>query len=33
MVLHVLNRGVARVQLFEKAADLQAFERVLKETP
>src|SRR5271157_2493710 len=25
MVFHVLNRGVARMQLFEKAADYQAF--------
>jgi REP element-mobilizing transposase RayT len=32
MVFHVLNRGVARMQLFEKAGDYQAFERVLKET-
>jgi putative transposase len=32
MVFHVLNRGVARMQLFEKAADYQAFEQVLKET-
>jgi putative transposase len=32
MVFHVLNRGVARMQLFEKAADYQAFEQVLRET-
>jgi len=32
MVFHVLNRGVARMQVFEKAGDYQAFERVLKET-
>ena len=32
MVFHVLNRGVGRMQLFEKAADFQAFERVLEET-
>jgi putative transposase len=31
MVFHVLNRGVARMQLFEKPADFQAFERVLQE--
>ena len=29
---HVLNRGVARMQLFEKAADYQAFEQVLRDT-
>ena len=29
MVFHVLNRGVARMQLFEKAGDYEAFERVL----
>ena len=29
---HVLNRGVARMQLFEKAADYQAFEQVLLDT-
>jgi hypothetical protein len=28
MVFHVLNRGVARMQRFEKAADFQAFETV-----
>ncbi len=32
MVFHVLNRGVARMQLFEKAGDYEAFERVMKET-
>jgi hypothetical protein len=32
MVFHVVNRGVARMQLFEKAGDFQAFERVRKET-
>jgi putative transposase len=32
MVFHVLNRAVGRMQLFEKAADFQAFERVLGET-
>ena len=32
MVFHVLNRGVARMQLFEKAADYQAFEQVLRDT-
>jgi putative transposase len=31
MVFHVLNRGVARMQLFEKPADYQAFEGVLRE--
>jgi len=31
MVFHVLNRGVARMQVFEKAGDYQAFERVLRE--
>jgi len=28
---HVLNRAVARLPLFEKAADYEAFERVLAE--
>ena len=28
MVFHVLNRGVAGMQLFEKAADHQAFDQV-----
>ena len=32
MVFHVLNRGMARMQLFEKAADYQAFEQVLRDT-
>jgi putative transposase len=32
MVFHVLNRGVARMQLFEKPADYQSFEQVLRET-
>jgi REP-associated tyrosine transposase len=32
LVFHVLNRGVARMQLFEKPADYQAFEQVLAET-
>ena len=32
VVFHVLNRGVARMQLFEKARDYEAFERVLSET-
>src|SRR5437870_3808114 len=32
MVFHVLNRGVARMQLFEKPADFQAFEQVMAET-
>ena len=32
MVFHGLNRGVARMQLFEKAADYQAFEQVLQDT-
>ena len=32
MVFHMLNRGVARMQVFEKAGGYQAFERVLKET-
>ena len=32
MVFHVLNRGVARMQLFEKAGDYQAFEQVLRDT-
>jgi hypothetical protein len=31
LVFHVLNRGVARMQLFEKPGDYQAFERVLRE--
>ena len=32
MVFHVLNRCVARMQLFEKVADYQAFEQVLRDT-
>ena len=32
MVFHVLNRGVARMQLFEQAVDYQAFEQVLRDT-
>jgi putative transposase len=32
MVFHVLNRGVARMLLFEKPADYLAFENVLRET-
>jgi len=32
MVFHVLNRRIARMQVFEKAGDYEAFERVLKET-
>ena len=32
MLFHVLNRGVARMNLFEKPADFQAFEAVLEET-
>jgi putative transposase len=32
MVFHVMNRGVARMQLFEKPADYQAFEQVVRET-
>lgn len=31
-VYHVLNRGVGRMTLFEKAADYETFERVLAET-
>lgn len=31
MVYHVLNRAVARLPLFEKEADYEAFERVLEE--
>ncbi len=29
MVFHVLNRGVARMQLFDNAAEYQAFEQIL----
>ncbi len=32
MIFHVLNRGIVRMQFFEKPADYQAFERVLSET-
>ena len=32
MVFHVLNRGVGRMQLFDKPADYTAFESVLAET-
>jgi hypothetical protein len=32
MVFHVLNGGVARMQLFEKPTDYEAFEHVLRET-
>ncbi len=32
LVYHVLNRAVARLPLFEKTADYEAFERVLAET-
>jgi putative transposase len=31
LVYHVMNRGVARLNLFEKEADYQAFEQVLTE--
>jgi len=31
-VFHVLNRGIARTQRFEKTGDFQAFERVMGET-
>ncbi len=31
LVYHVLNRGVARLALFEKDADYEAFERVMAE--
>ena len=31
LVYHVLNRSVARLPLFQKAADYEAFERVLRE--
>ena len=31
-VFHVLNRSVARMTLFEKPEDYQAFMRVLRET-
>ena len=32
LVFHVLNRGVARMQLFEKPGNYQAFEQVFCET-
>jgi putative transposase len=32
MVFHVLNRGVARTQLFETPTDYEAFEHILRET-
>jgi hypothetical protein len=32
MVFHILNRGVARVPSFEKAAEYHPFEGVLRET-
>jgi putative transposase len=32
MVFHVLNRGIARMQVFEKTGDYEAFERTLAET-
>ncbi len=32
MIFHVLNRGVGRRTLFDKAGDYLAFERVLEET-
>jgi hypothetical protein len=32
LVFYVMNRGVARVQLFEKPVDYQALEAVLRET-
>jgi hypothetical protein len=32
MVFHVLNRGVARMQLFVKPTDYEAFEHILRET-
>jgi hypothetical protein len=32
MVFDILNRGVARMELFEKSADYQAFDGVLRET-
>ena len=32
LLFHVLNRGVAQMQLFENPADYQAFEQVLRET-
>jgi hypothetical protein len=32
MAFHVLNRGIARMQVFEKTGDYEAFERTLCET-
>ncbi|MBN2023114.1 MAG: transposase [Pirellulales bacterium] len=32
MVFHVLNRGIARMQIFEKPGDYEAFERTVCET-
>ena len=32
LVFHVMNRGAARMQLFEKLSDYQAFDLVLRET-
>ena len=32
MVFHVLNRGVGRMRLFDKAGDYEAFERMIEKT-
>ena len=32
MLFHVLNRGVGRLRLLEKAGDYDAFERIVEET-
>jgi len=32
MIFHVLNRGIARMQIFEKPGDYEAFERTVCET-
>ena len=32
VVFHVLNRGIARMRLFEKVGDYEAFDRVLADT-
>jgi len=32
MVFHVLNRGVGRMQIFDRAEDYAAFQRVVEET-
>jgi hypothetical protein len=32
LVFHIMNRGVDQMQLFEKPADQQALEAVLRET-